>query len=264
MLILVLNQTTILFLSRLYHCDDEKGSYGLKDNDAYSIETTLHNYALPQKEKDPGSFTLPCYINNVYFKKAPADLGACNHETSQRYCRKRTNRNRRNQGDNLKPTIEEGEIDYVTMARVDKARCNDEIINRLDEYPSYFDLVEDMDYYRDDGMGDVIVGKPFCKEVRVKTKRFEGMTTVSNGNDSVTYQTVRSHPRFKHLTNAQCNKIPPLLKISEQDKMNGILHSYQKLKGFYKGILDLGPEFIRDEKIMERITRRHISVHEME
>ncbi|GJU38013.1 putative reverse transcriptase domain-containing protein [Tanacetum coccineum] len=31
---------------------------------------------LPQKEKYPGSFTLPCYINNVCFKKALADLGA--------------------------------------------------------------------------------------------------------------------------------------------------------------------------------------------
>ncbi|GKF83352.1 hypothetical protein Tco_0245008, partial [Tanacetum coccineum] len=46
--------------------------------------------------------------------------------------------------------------------------------------------------------------------------------------------------------------------------MNGISHSYQKLKGFYKGILDLGPKFIRDEKIVERLTREHISVHEME
>ncbi|GKC27354.1 hypothetical protein Tco_1034648, partial [Tanacetum coccineum] len=31
---------------------------------------------LSQKEKDPGSFTLPCYINNVCFENALADLGA--------------------------------------------------------------------------------------------------------------------------------------------------------------------------------------------
>ncbi|GJT44217.1 copia protein [Tanacetum coccineum] len=52
------------------------GSYGPKDFNAYSIGTTLHNDALPQKEKDPGSFTLPCYLNNVYFEKALDDLGA--------------------------------------------------------------------------------------------------------------------------------------------------------------------------------------------
>ncbi|GKG08592.1 hypothetical protein Tco_0334424, partial [Tanacetum coccineum] len=32
--------------------------------------------ALPPKEKDPGSFTLPCSINNMCFDKALAGLGA--------------------------------------------------------------------------------------------------------------------------------------------------------------------------------------------
>ncbi|GJX47644.1 DNA-directed DNA polymerase [Tanacetum coccineum] len=32
--------------------------------------------SIPRKEKDPGSFTLPCYINNVCFDNALADLGA--------------------------------------------------------------------------------------------------------------------------------------------------------------------------------------------
>ncbi|GJY64585.1 zinc finger, CCHC-type containing protein [Tanacetum coccineum] len=70
-------QATIPFSSRLYDdCyEEEKGSYGLEDLDAYSIGTTLRNDALPRKEKDPGSFTLPCCINNVFFEKAIADLG---------------------------------------------------------------------------------------------------------------------------------------------------------------------------------------------
>ncbi|GJV33336.1 lysophospholipid acyltransferase 1-like protein [Tanacetum coccineum] len=32
--------------------------------------------SLPSKEKDPWSFTIPCYINNSCFEKALADLGA--------------------------------------------------------------------------------------------------------------------------------------------------------------------------------------------
>ncbi|GKE80317.1 hypothetical protein Tco_1550317, partial [Tanacetum coccineum] len=32
--------------------------------------------SIPLKEKDPGSFTLPCYINSVCFNNALADLGA--------------------------------------------------------------------------------------------------------------------------------------------------------------------------------------------
>nr|GEX35567.1 hypothetical protein [Tanacetum cinerariifolium] len=59
------------FLRRLYNycCDDLKEARGVKILDAY-------NHNLPQKEKDLGSFTLPCFINNVCFDKALVDLGA--------------------------------------------------------------------------------------------------------------------------------------------------------------------------------------------
>ncbi|GJX76353.1 hypothetical protein Tco_0323164 [Tanacetum coccineum] len=149
---------------------------------------------------------------------------------------------RRNQGDDLMPTIKEGEV-------IEEFRTKD------DELDTEID-----DYLR---IGDVIFGKPFLKEVRTKTRRFEGMITIYNGDDEVTYQMVRSHLRFKHHTNEQCNKIPPLLKVSDEDKMNGIWHPYQKLKGFYKGVLNLGPDYIRDAKMEEWLIRGHISVHEM-
>ncbi|GJT52003.1 putative reverse transcriptase domain-containing protein [Tanacetum coccineum] len=125
-----------------------------------------------------------------------------------------------------------------------------------------FAVLENMDAYRDEGMEDVILGEPFLTEVGIIIRWFKGMITIYNGDNEVTYQMVRSHPRFKHHTNEQCNKIPPLLKVSEEDKMNGISHPYQKLKGFYKGVLNLGPDYIRDAKMEEWLTRGHISVDE--
>ncbi|GKF84933.1 hypothetical protein Tco_0249831, partial [Tanacetum coccineum] len=127
-----------------------------------------------------------------------------------------------------------------------------------------FIVLEDMDAYRDERIGDVIFGEPFLREVRIKEGRVEGMITIYNGNESVTYQMMRSHPRFKHDTNEQCNKIPPLLKVSDEDKKNGISHLHQKLKGFYKGVLNLGPDYIQDAKTEEWLTHGHISVHEIE
>ncbi|GKA02105.1 homeodomain-like protein [Tanacetum coccineum] len=85
-----------------------------------------------------------------------------------------------------------------------------------------FTVVEDMGPYLDEGIEDVIVGEPFCKASCVEARRFDGIITIRDGDDSVTYQMVWSNPKFKHLTNDKCNKIPPLLKVSEQDKMNGI------------------------------------------
>ncbi|GKC44404.1 putative reverse transcriptase domain-containing protein [Tanacetum coccineum] len=185
---------------------------------------------------------------------------------------------RRDQVDDLMPTIEKGEVFEEFRARND-AR----MVSKFFGYPSDCDhdkkirmdcaynlmfscmiVLEDMDAYRDEGMGDVIFGELFVREVRINARRFDGMITIYNGNEQVTYQMVRSHPRFKHHTNELCNKILPLLKISEKDKMNGILHSYQKLKGFYKGVFNLGPKYVRDANMEEWLTRGHISVHEME
>ncbi|GJY17862.1 hypothetical protein Tco_0389353 [Tanacetum coccineum] len=216
------------------------GSYGPQFLKAYSEASHINN-PIPRKEKDPGSFTLPCFINNVCFDNALVDLGA--NSLHAKFKRKRgrlglklwligedfeLNRSldpffedytelndlnkpfelRRNQGDDLMPTIEEGEV-------IEEFRTwDDELDDGIDDYPSYcdydkkihIDFLENTDTYRDEGMGDV----------------------------------------------------------SEKDEINGISHAYQKLKGFYKGLLNLGPDYIRDEKMEEWLTRGHISVHEME
>ncbi|GKC36630.1 hypothetical protein Tco_1049014 [Tanacetum coccineum] len=99
-----------------------------------------------------------------------------------------------------------------------------------------FAVLEDMDASRDNEMGDIIFGEPFLREVGIKTKWFEGIITLYNGDN----------------------------KVSEKDKINRISHAYQKLKGFYIEVLNLGPEFIRVSSMEERLTRGHISVHELE
>ncbi|GKA88841.1 hypothetical protein Tco_0810653, partial [Tanacetum coccineum] len=181
---------------------------------------------------------------------------------------------RRNQRNDLMPTIEEGEVIEEFRTR------NEDLDTRIDDYPralmnvpifvgtfsvmTDFAVLENMDAYHDEGMGDVIFGEPFLREVDIKAKRFEGMITLYKGDDEVTYQMARSHPRFKHHTNEQCNKIPPLLKVNEKDMMNGVSHAYQKLKGFYKVFLNLGPNYIRNAKTEDWLTRGHISVHELD
>ncbi|GKA29492.1 hypothetical protein Tco_0715737 [Tanacetum coccineum] len=77
---------------------------------------------------------------------------------------------RRDQVDDLMPTIEEGEVVEEFRARND-AR----IVSKFFRYPSgcdhdkkiYFAVLEDMDAYRDEGIGDVIFGKPFLREIGI-------------------------------------------------------------------------------------------------
>ncbi|GKD06688.1 retrovirus-related pol polyprotein from transposon TNT 1-94 [Tanacetum coccineum] len=58
-----------LYTPYLTCCDDWREAQDVKILDAY-------DHTLPQKEKDPRSFTLPCLIYNICFDKALVDLGA--------------------------------------------------------------------------------------------------------------------------------------------------------------------------------------------
>ncbi|GJY39442.1 retrovirus-related pol polyprotein from transposon TNT 1-94 [Tanacetum coccineum] len=109
---------------------------------------------------------------------------------------------KRDQVDDLMPTIEECEVVEGFRTRND-AR----MVNNFFGYPSDYDhdkkihisypynlkfscmiVLEDMDAYRDKGMGDVIFGEPFLKEVGINARRLKGMITIYNGNEEVTYQ----------------------------------------------------------------------------
>nr|GEV89141.1 hypothetical protein [Tanacetum cinerariifolium] len=100
----------------------------------------------------------------------------------------------RNQVNELMPIIEEGEV-----VEEFRARNNARMDRKVFGYPSDWDhdkkihidcaynlkfscmiVLEDMDAYHDEGMGDVIFGKPFWREVGINTRRFEGMITINN------------------------------------------------------------------------------------
>ncbi|GJV10504.1 gag-pol polyprotein [Tanacetum coccineum] len=386
----------------------KKRSYRLQCLEAYSYGATRVNDSLPRKEKDPGSFTLPCYINNVCFENALADLGASvsvmplstylnlglgelahikltvelanrtvkhpkgitktvlvgigkfifpvdfiildmpedvkvplilrrlilstTHAKIDVFKRKITlkvgeekiifksvkpasslikrvymlslkehmeldlearligetlvlNRSldplygdyielnvlnvplelRKDQVDDLMPTIEEGEDKFEYKRKnVVRAFMDVPIFVRNFSVVTHFVVVENMDGYRDQDIGDVIFREPLCKASCVEARRFDGVITIHNGNDNVTYQMAQSHPRFKHLYKCPMQQDQAIIKVSMHDKLNGISHPYHKLKSFYRGVLNLGAEYVRDAKIEEWLTRGHISVHEME
>ncbi|GKC15117.1 hypothetical protein Tco_1011899 [Tanacetum coccineum] len=197
-------QMIIPFTSRLnnYYYDD-KGSYGPQYLDTCSYGATCLNDALPQKENDPRSFTLPYYINNVCFKNALADLGASvSVMPLSTYlnlgigkfiflvdfiildmpedvkvpltlgrpflstAHAKIDASKRNQVDDLMPTIKEGEVVDKPMIEEVKTRNDNKMVRKIIGYPSDYDqdekiLVEDMDPYLDEGMGEVVVGEPF-------------------------------------------------------------------------------------------------------
>ncbi|GKC04821.1 hypothetical protein Tco_0996431 [Tanacetum coccineum] len=129
---------------------------------------------------------------------------------------------RRDQVDDLIPTIEEGEVIDEPMIDKIKTRNNESfdeefynsiirdkvelkgknvvrafmnapIFTRKFSIITYFVVVENMDGYRDQDMGDILK-EPFYKASCVEAKRFDGLITIHNGSDNVTYQMASSHP----------------------------------------------------------------------
>ncbi|GJX18910.1 ATP-dependent DNA helicase PIF1-like protein [Tanacetum coccineum] len=235
-------QTTVSLPSLLdnHYCKKEDGNYGPKFTEAYRASHI--NYTIPRKEKDPGSFTLPCFINNTCFDNALVDLGA---SISVMLLLTYLNLGLFELA-HTRLIVELADRTVKYLKGIAKnvlvgALMNVPIFVRTFSIVTDFTVLEDMDAYHDEEMGDVIVGEPFLTEVGIKAKLFEGIIKLYKSNDEVTYQMVRSYPRFKSHTIKQCNRIPPLLKVSEKDENNGISHAYQNLKGFYKGALNLGP-----------------------
>nr|GEU98198.1 hypothetical protein [Tanacetum cinerariifolium] len=104
---------------------------------------------LPPKERDIGSFTLPCAINNINFNKALADLGAS------------------------VSVMPYSTFTNLGLRKLASTKLIIELADKIVKRPkgiaeNVLVVVEDMDTYREEGMGDVIVRKPFCREVCVK------------------------------------------------------------------------------------------------
>ncbi|GJS19959.1 gag-pol polyprotein [Tanacetum coccineum] len=181
---------------------------------------------------------------------------------------------RRDQVNDLKPTIKEGKV-----VEEFRARNNARMINEIFGYPSDHDhdkkihidyaynlkfpyMIDKLEYKGNNVVG-ALMNVPIFVGTFFVTTDFAVLKDMDDYRDEEMGDVIFD-PRFKQHTNVQCNMIPPLLKVSDEDKKNGILHPYQKLKGFYKEVLNLGPDYIRDAKTEELLTCGHISVHEME
>ncbi|GJT21119.1 hypothetical protein Tco_0891056 [Tanacetum coccineum] len=185
---------------------------------------------------------------------------------------------RRNQGDDLMPTIEEGEVIEEFRTR------DDELDIGIDDYPSYCDY--DKKIHIDCAHNlkfSCMIGFEFTHAnffpllyVNVMSKKFhnsiikEKMVYKGNNvvgalmNIPIFVGTFSVMTDFAVLENMDAYRDEGMGDVSKEDEMNGISHAYQKLKGFYKGVLNLGPDYIRDEKTEEWLIRGNISVHEME
>ncbi|GKF18491.1 hypothetical protein Tco_0063409, partial [Tanacetum coccineum] len=157
-----------------YCCDDWKEARGVKILEAYD-----HN--LPQKEKDPGSFTLPYFINNVCFDKALVDLGA---SVSVMPFSTYTN-------------LGLGVLSHtrLTIKLADRTikqprGIAENVLVRIGKFIFPIDFII-LDIPKDDDV-PLILGRPFLSTAHVKIDVFKRKVTLRVGEEKLVFKSVKS------------------------------------------------------------------------
>ncbi|GKE86681.1 hypothetical protein Tco_1560423 [Tanacetum coccineum] len=166
---------TVPFLRRLHNqcCDDFNEAHGVNILDTYDS-------TMPPKEKDPGSFTLPCLINNIYFNKAIVDLRA---SVSVMPLSTYTN-----------PSL--GELSHTRMAieladrTIKQPRgIASNVLVRIGKFVFPIDFVV-LDIPEDRDI-PLILGRPFLSTAHVKIDVYKIEVTLRVGEEKLVFQNVK-------------------------------------------------------------------------
>ncbi|PWA65851.1 Homeodomain-like protein [Artemisia annua] len=120
-----------------------------------------------------------------------------------------------------------------------------------------FMIFDNVTEFVESGLEEIILGKPFQDFSWIKIDTHNGVVWLPNENDVTIFKMPRVVENFKHWNRKQLSRAKPLLDISNKDKENGYDYAYQKIKDFYKGCLDLGDAYKRDERVIDMLGRNH-------
>nr|GEX43102.1 callose synthase 9 [Tanacetum cinerariifolium] len=126
-----------------------------------------------------------------------------------------------------------------------------------------FIILENVNEFVEKGLTKVLFGQSFKEQVRIIEDRVKGVLWFKRGDDKTVFNMPHAEKRFGKLTLRKHNTMGPILKFSDKDKFKGIHQPYQKIKGFYKGCLELEGEYKHDQEVIDWIKRVHVSIYKM-
>jgi hypothetical protein len=128
------------------------------------------------------------------------------------------------------------------------------------DYLVEFMVMENLGEFIDDKLTQVVFGRPFKRLTNLDEKLIEGLITFSDGDEEFVYQMPRTHPRFKDFSMDKCSRYPPIEMLSENDKKRGLKYTHEKNKRYYRGCLELGDDYRKDEATIRWLTLGYVSI----
>ncbi|GJU47962.1 MAK10-like protein [Tanacetum coccineum] len=107
-----------------------------------------------------------------------------------------------------------------------------------------FMIIEDISSIIDPGLSQVVLGKPFVEISNMTHDPPEGAVRFTDENDEVSYKMPHKIKQYNSLSNLKNEHIKSVYLRNEEDKRRGIDYVMNKILGFYKECLELGPEYV--------------------
>ncbi|GJU26081.1 hypothetical protein Tco_1164702 [Tanacetum coccineum] len=111
-------------------------------------------------------------------------------------------------------------------------------------YVSDFLIVEDISSFRDPSLSQVVLGKPFVKMSNMTYNSSLGLVKLTNGAEEIAYKMPHKIEQFNSLSDMEKQHKLSVYFRNEEDKKRGVDYVMNKILGFYKECLELGPGYL--------------------
>ncbi|GKB69636.1 hypothetical protein Tco_0931048 [Tanacetum coccineum] len=109
---------------------------------------------------------------------------------------------------------------------------------------SDFMIVEDISSIIDPRLSEVVLGKPFVEISNMTHDLSLGVVKFINGTNEIAYKMPHKIEQYNSLSNLEKKHTKSVYLRNEEDKKRGVEYVINKILGFYKECLELGPEYL--------------------
>ncbi|GJR71710.1 hypothetical protein Tco_0084075 [Tanacetum coccineum] len=121
-------------------------------------------------------------------------------------------------------------------------------------YVSDFIVIEDIGSMIDPRLLQSVLGKPFVEVSNMTHDLSLGVVRFTNGTEEIAYKMPHKIEQYNSLSDLEKEHMKSVYFRNEEDKRRGVDYVMSKILGFYKGCLELGPEYLTGLKDEEGVT----------
>ncbi|GKE48728.1 hypothetical protein Tco_1479986 [Tanacetum coccineum] len=107
-----------------------------------------------------------------------------------------------------------------------------------------FMIVEDISLIIDPRLSQVVLGRPFIEISDMTHDLPEGVVRFTNEKDEIAYKMPYKIEHYNSLSNLEREHTKSVYLRNEEDQKRGVDYVMNKILGFYKECLELGPEYV--------------------